>query len=314
MADWLELAALLDKSGQVFFARLLEQLDLDIDTDSQDISEDDLFRDSFVQSVLAEIRARKTALGESYPFSFSSDWINFRFTPSGSSADWVYVFSLILSHARKSTLVPVILRPSDTALRAARDLFQVCSTLAAAGKVEGPAFSIGHPRPGKVKFLLKLTEAWEIFGDGKVHAKAPPTAPAKHKDEGIDVIAFWREPDGRHSLGYLVGQAASGHTEWRDKSAGEAADVLMEWFIQPPATNRTTATFIPFYVTADMDENYRLIRRHGYIVHRTRLAALVEKALALAKAGVAPIERVADIGAVQTWVESYLLTTRRRVS
>ena len=94
MADWLELAALLSQDRQLLFTRLLEQLDLDIDSDAQDVSEDDLFRDGFVQDLLAEVRSRKQALSTAYPFSFSVELQHFQFTPSEAPADWVYAFTV----------------------------------------------------------------------------------------------------------------------------------------------------------------------------------------------------------------------------
>lgn len=309
LVDWLELGALLAAPTAFAIMSLTQALDLDVDQDEEDIGEADAAKEALFQRIGNEIQRRSRLLQGAYAFEVSSDGRSFQVLESLSDAQYSYLVSLILSHCAKQGLLPVKLKPSAPQLIEARDLFQICSTVAAAGITEGPAFSLGHPRGG-MSYHAKLKESWAHFGDGGVVESIHPDVPPQHKDEGIDVLSFWKELDGGPSLGYLVGQVASG-ANWKEKSAHEAATILTKYWLHPqPVSNWHTMTFIPFDVPES--ELRRHSSYHGQIMSRLRLAPRLQSALRLAQEkGLSPIDRLADLGKVKAWVDSVLATMRQ---
>ena len=302
-ADWLELIAFLDPRGFAPVAELIGQQDPEWNQEVEDIGEADGALEDIAANAVAEIERRSHDLEGAYPFKMSEDGSSLILNQDWTSAQAIYLFSLIISHAVRSELLPAHFGPDDAELRTARDLFQVCATLAAAGHCNGPAYSIGWPRRDKTGFLEKLKEIWAHFGDGTVHDTPLPGTPDDLKDEGIDVIAWWPERDGQPGLGFLIGQVASGRN-WKDKSVlPHLRRFLSEWFSNPPVSKAHSAIFIPFTV-AD-DQMRRTSSMHGYVVHRGRLARLAGSAPALAEMGVAPIERLDEIDRVQSWLRDY---------
>jgi hypothetical protein len=307
LVDWLELAAFFDEDGRVNPMRLVEQMDLDTEGDDPGFEDTDTYRESAFGGMGAEIRRRTSALGNSYPFRLTDDASGFEFVPDNqhAAAQNTYLFTLILSHAPTSDILPSEAVPTEVELRAARDVFQVCATAAAAGHTGGPAFSIGWPRPQKKAFLDALRGAWVHCRDGELVDAPSRSAPASLKDDGIDILAFRKELDGGLTQGFLVGQVASGHN-WPDKSAVPVAKLfIMEWFKRAPASRAEPVTFIPFALSSDADEVRRVWALHEYIVSRTRLASLVAKALRLAQDAGTFVERIQELESVTSWVDRH---------
>lgn len=213
----------------------------------------------------------------------------------------------------------------------ARELFQVCATLAAAGFCGGPAFSVGWPRADSSAFLDKLREVYRHFGDGSVHATMPLGAPAHVKDDGVDVIAWQHTSDTGPRLGYFLGQAASGDN-WEKKSLkGHAETFHGTWFSSPPPAPRV-GTIMPFCLTSPSDlaapdddqpnhedqqsiatlrgRNRRYALAHGELLYRHRVALFVAHGMTLHAKGVGPIERVDDLPQVIAYVQSFRETLR----
>jgi len=281
---------------------LVNQQDLDRDREPDDFGDLDEQLEDIASQVLAEIDRRRRDLGEAYPFELSEDGWALRLAERWNVGQAVYLFCLVLSHAPHSELVPERSAPPEEQLREARDLFQVCSTLAAAGHTRGPAFSVGWPRVDDSRFLAKLQQAWSVYGDGALHDAPLPGAPPRLKDEEIDVISFWPERDGLPGHGYLAGQVASGN-DWRTKSILPALNRFKLWFKVQPAAAAHPAIFIPFPVPDDSMARDTLY--YGYVAHRSRLPQLAGRAPALSREGIAPIERLDEIGRVYAWLAQH---------
>lgn len=304
LVDWLEFAAFFAESGRVSATQLVEQMDLDTEGEDPEFADADVFRESHFSSISAEIRRRAKGLGESYPFRLSTDGCSFEFVVNAAykEAQSTYLFTLILSHAPTSDILLTEAVPGEEEMRDAREVFQVCATIAAAGHTGGPAFSIGWPRRNKKALLVALRAAWVHCGDGEIVDELSPSIPPSVKDDGIDVLAFRRERDGGLTQGFLFGQVASGH-DWKSKSAVQAADrFLKEWFRRQPAARPQPVTFIPFVLSADREKVRRNWLEHEYIISRTRLAARVQEGLELARNSELIVERVDDLPCVIAWV------------
>jgi hypothetical protein len=301
-ADWLELAAFLSESGRVLVTELVNQQDLDQDQEPEDFGDLDELLEDIASKVTAEVDRRRHDLGNAYPFELNDDGEVFSLIEEWNVGQAIYLFCLIMSHAPKSRLVPRDYAPDDDQLIEARDLFQVCSTLAAAGHTGGPAFSIGSPRIDGTAFLAKLDEIWEVYGDGVPQDEPPPGVPPQHKDEGIDVISYWPERDGKPGHGYLLGQVASGK-DWKRKSVRPDLAAFLRWFKLVPAAPAHAAIFIPFSVDDEAVGRYTM--SHGYVAHRLRLPRHAGRAPSLSDSGISPIERLDEIGRVYAWLDRH---------
>lgn len=304
LVDWLEFAAYYEEERHINPLELVEQLDIDTEGEDPDIEASDVYRDDLISQIGDEIDIRIRALAESYPFRLDRDTGFFWFEPldAHAEAQCTYLFSLILSHSNESDILVKEAMPSDSELRAARDLFQACATVAAAGRVRGHAFSIGWPRQGATDLLTALQSAWAHFNDGELHTVPPPSIPKTAKDDGIDILAFPIEPDGGRTGYFVVGQVASGHN-WIGKSAGPVARMFVrEWFHIPPVARAAPMTFIPFRLPLDMNDTRRFFDDHEYIVHRTRLSSFAAAGLQLARDRTAFVDRSDDLAIVVDWV------------
>jgi hypothetical protein len=305
LADWLELRAFMSADRRALLDELVSNQDLNWDKPAEDASEESEILEDTASIMAEEIERRGSVLDGAYPFRMSADgrFILMDDEPDRGVGDSIYLFCLIVDHAKQSQIVPVELTPTLEEMRAARDLFQVCATLAAAGYCVGPAFSLGFPRPDGSGFLKKITEIWSHFKDGKPREK-PLSGTADVKDEGIDVVAWRSQRDSLPGTLYLLGQAASGHN-WQGKSVKDHITVFHEeWFEVSPAMQPTPALFVPEMLD-DEDLIRRFTRSHGQIFHRGRLPLDADQALELAKAGVGPIERIDDIADVKRWLLDY---------
>lgn len=308
--DWLELMAFLSKSRSALLGDLQAQGELDEENETVDFGSYDGRREDEQSEVIAEIQRRTESLGDSYPYGMSDDGAELRWSRDQEIANWTYLFSLIMAHSPSSELLPAKIAPAASALRSARDIFQICSTFAATGKTQGPGFSIGWPRKDRTGFLRKIKYVWRHFGDGTPHATRPVRAPRRIKDGGIDVMSWWPEPDGQPGHGYILGQVASG-ANWKDKSVKPDIDAFLKlWFMHQPISQAHPATFIPFF--PDDEAFYAESARHGYLIHRGRLPRLVAAGIQLAAAGLRPVERLNEAAKIKGWVVGYRQKVRRQ--
>jgi hypothetical protein len=314
VADWMELSAIRAANGRIGFSSLVSASELGSDEHPKDISEEEIWQDDLVLSVQDVIAERKKVMGNAYPFEVDAGGQWLQFHGPGSVRAAVYLFCLFISHAFDRSIVPQSLAPVlDNAVR---DLFQACSTIAAAGYVDGVAMSFGWPRPEGDDFLVAVKRVYKAFGDGKPVDAPRPGAPAA-KDGGIDVIAWRPTVDGLPGTLYLLGQVASGK-DWTEKSVVNDARVFHDfWFEQRPATQHTDAMFMPFCLEPKQGDSSAtpqevlyghaqyLTSKYGVIFYRYRLPRYASIGIDIHTSGIHKIERMDDLPKVVTWVQQY---------
>jgi len=284
------------------------------DTDEQGVSGAD--DDAFLDVLTDELAERSNALDGAYPFSIASTGLTLSLKQDLSIGDVVYLFCLLLTNSREGEILSNVWAPAID--NQVRDLFQACSTVAAAGKVQGCAISFGWPRPDdNPPFLQKLHEVYERFGEGEPVPEPRPGASPWAKDEEIDVIAWCPTLDGAAGTFYMLGQVASGDN-WEAKSIkGGPIDYFHHtWFNLLPASDPTPSIFIPHAVPpfaegSRRDRIHLLTARYGIIFDRLRLPhfASVGQQLAAANAELL-IERVADMQQIEPWVQAQIAALR----
>lgn len=327
LADWAELKALSNPEGVYRLASLGRQWDVSReseDTDPEGFAEQEgdtdvdgvrgNDEDRFLDSVAEEIGERSEALGDAYPF-YLDRFLRLRVTGDPSPGAVTYVFCLLLTYANGKELLDGTWYP-DVDHRV-RDLFQACSTLAAAAEVVGSAISFGWPRPNdNPPFLQRLREVYADFGEGKVVDSPKPGVSPAPKDEEIDVIAWRPRPDRAPMTLYLLGQVASGDN-WEGKPiAGRPIDNFHKtWFADMPTSTPLAYIFIPHAVPPSSKDGTRKERMaavgylYGNIIDRLRLPLLTQQGLLLAQreGRRLNIERIDDMPHVRAWVIAQLL-------
>lgn len=320
VADWLELKALASPDGRIGFGTLLSAAALAEDEQDEIIADGNTREEEIVESAQNEIIRRYKAIGDDYPFRIDDSGRALHLVDNVSAAGSIYLFCLFLSHSFNRVIVPKDLAPEVT--NEVRDLFQACATVAAGGFVEGPAISFGWPRPEGEGFLAALHRVYGKFGDGRPHTTPRPAAPARVKDNGIDVIAWKRTIDNLPCTLYLVAQVASG-ADWKDKSVTTDRIHFHDyWFTHKPASQPHDAMFMPFELEPEDPKNgtpyEEVLRdymasegyRFGTLFYRDRIVAHLAKGLRLVAAGEAEIERHEDIAQVTQWVQDYTARLR----
>jgi hypothetical protein len=320
LVDWFELATLSSANHATNLAEVKNQIEMQRDTQEENWSEEDEFVEDLQTKISSKVAQRRKALGENYPFTISDDGKQFVVREQLGTGGTIYVFCLIVSQAIDSHLVTGSLVPQLT--NQDRDLFQVCATLCAAGSCAGPAISFGWPRQDRTTIIEKLKQI-EVDLHSQVRNEPLPGVSPQVKDDEIDVIAWRRENDGLQPTLYLLGQAASGRG-WKDKSPRNAIDNFFHqtWFSVQPPMQAMAALFIPFAP----DENeapfegydeaapgaggaggvaYLQGLKLGTIYSRYRLPYYAALASNLLANGVAPIERIGDLPALEQYVAEY---------
>lgn len=317
LCDWLELEVLASREKKALLGAINQGLEMEADVEPEDFAEEDELKERRVGSVLAAIDERKKAMPKSYPFALDDACTHLTLVEAPSHGGVAYLFCLIVSSAARDGALEGA-GPWTPDLKSARDLFQVCATISSAGWVRGPAFSVGHPRVDGTGFIEKLHQIYPKYGDGRPHKQKPPWAPQTAKDDEIDILAFKHEPDGQKGTLYFIGQAASG-ANYRTKSVKNAVETFHStWFEQPPASPPTPGLVFPFVLPNPDDgedhvsqeviagENWRTAKVMGALIYRHRIAHNVDVAHELAAAGIAPIERLAELSRVGEFVTAYI--------
>lgn len=330
LCDWIELKALSSSSGKFRLNSLRRLWDINRETESSDPEgrerrEDDTDVDGvgggdddvFMDSIVREIEERTEALADTYPFQLTGSSLQVVGPPT--IGGYTYLFCLFLSHANGGELLDGKWLPRVD--NAVRDLFQVCSTLAAAAEVNGCAISFGWPRPNNnPPFLRKLKEVYAMFGEGVVVAAPRPGVSPSPKDEEIDVIAWRPRPDRSPGTLYLLGQVASGENWVGKPIKGPPIDNFhRNWFEPPPPSEAMASIFIPHAVHPAGIEGTRRERmdaitlRYGSIIDRLRLPRLTQDGVGLALEARPNllIERLDEIKGIENWVHEQLHTLHR---
>lgn len=308
ICDWFELYALSSEYHSANFnviARTWDKRRNSEDVDFEDLSSTQ--EDSFLEEINQIVRERMESLGDCYPFKFSENGEELIYEKDNlNEGSIIYLFCLFVSNTKNEIIFDnYSFYEIDNKVR---DLFQACSTWAAAGEVEGHAYSFGSPRSDHSGFLVKLEAVYQNFPDGEVRKIPLLGTSVSPKDEEIDIIAWHPRQDKAAGTYYLLGQVASGNN-WRDKSIKGIIDAFHQtWFDPIPATTPLPAIFIPFDIIPNKpatreDQISMLTRKFGNIFYRYRIPFYAKKGLEISKIRQnLTIERTAEIDKISSWV------------
>jgi len=308
IADWLEFQVLCSEFNSCSVSNILRMSDEDQDTENVNIGEQDALNEQCVEKAINEILFRITSLEASYPFELISDGSELVIKNNLGPGAYTYMYCLFFSHVNRDD----VLIPDPPNLNHDRDLLQICSTIAAAGSINGNATSFGFPRPDGTNFLTALKSVYEKIGEGVVRENIPAGLPANVKDAGIDVIAWKESLDGGAGRLYMLGQVASGKN-WKDKSVKPDIELFHNyWFTDKPASTPLPSMFIPFCLDIRPEEKlkdvlYYKTLEFGNMFYRYRLPCYVEIGLTLNSIidDDLHIERIDDFGDVIDYVDSF---------
>lgn len=307
LVDWLELTAFHNNHRR---ARLDEVdgafkiLDQEQESDS---GADDAAREERRASIEQEVNTRQTQLNGAYPFELSADGEELQLVTTRGPSSF-YLTCLVFSHATKS---PILAIPPHARLlaRGRRREFQILSTLAVAGHLNGPALSFGWPRANGASIVQAIHRACQLSGVGTERDPPGPVASKFAKDGGMDVIGWRPSISGAPPPAEMCfGQAASGHG-WREKDAPSVLEDFYEsYYLNRPNTQATGVTIVPFRLT---DADYAMHnRRHGHILDRLRTPLAAVQGLTLHQGGV-QVDEAEKAGALAIWLGRYRSQVRR---
>jgi hypothetical protein len=317
LSDWMELHTLSSPRRETNDTELIALGQLADDREDVDTIEADARLERLADEVFDELDRRLVATHGSYPFALSETGTRLTLKEGHlTDGNYAYLFCLLVSeYRRQEMLARSIFAP---VIAEVEDLFQVCSTIAAAGFLNGFAVSFGFPRPDGSGFLAALRRTYqERMREGETEAAARPGVSSHTKDGGIDIIA-WRDfPDGLPSKLYLLGQCASGAAYPSKGVRSFISSFHGDWFTKAPASPPIEALFVPFMLDHDLvvrpserptqarsGRYLSLGRDLGVIIDRCRIAHLVDGGIALAHENPDAVERAAEIHRVREWVNS----------
>ncbi|WP_434107945.1 hypothetical protein [Paraburkholderia caffeinilytica] len=317
IADWFEFYVLMSEFSSASFRDIQRMWDRrrNAENSAPDGRKEEFFGhdgdEQFLETILQEIRNRIEYLGEAYPFEFNASEEGLLVKEELKVGHTVYLFCLLLSNVNNAAIFELD-QFSYELDNFVRDLFQACSTWAAAAVLSGSACSFGFPRPDGSNFLNKLREVYALFGEGEVRAAPLPGVSSSPKDEGIDVIAWGHRTDAAPGRFYVLGQVATGGN-WPGKSVVEYIRPFHEnWFSEIPPSPPTAALFIPHCVPLTGEATLKqqvsiLTRRYGQVYYRYVIPKLADSGHALAcNDEKLSIERADDIEHIRTWVADTL--------
>lgn len=318
IVDWFELYVLTSRYGAASLGDLGRLWDTRRNSETSTFDEqtdDEIAGDDgdqiFIEKVSSAIRERMTYLGQSYPFKFSRRGNSLEFVKELTVGKRIYLFCLLLS-VNCSDEIFDLNRYNYTLTNRVRDLFQACSTWAAAAYISGSAVSFGFPRPDGSDFLKALTRVYTLFGEGRVVQAPRPGVSTNPKDEGIDVIAWGHRADGASGVQYLLGQVATGKN-WKDKTVLAFDKPFHEnWFDEIPPSQHTTGMFIPHCIkctNATLKQQLAIeTRKFGSVFYRFVLPVLAEAGVEHARKEKknVTVERIKDFKAINSWVTKIL--------
>jgi len=286
---------------------------------SESLTTDSVEQDGQMESLLSdlffEFERRSTACSLQYPFEIDrrgAITCHSKF----SSGELTYLYGLFSSECSLSRYLPSDFFSKDDRTKSP-NLLQILGTVAAAGLVNGSAFSFGHPRPKFSAFAEALREVVEKrVQEGGLRNKPLPGSPVNIKDGGIDVIA-WRDfPDGLPGKLLLLGQCATGKNNWYAKGVRIYRDTFFsDFFSEKFPSPIIEAIFVPFCLATNEyqvkgsthTESLSGVFRHfttslGIVVDRCRLAYLVPRGLEIHFGGSRVNDTASSFSEVEDWV------------
>lgn len=307
LVDWLELTAFFSPQRRARLDEIDGAFKILDQEQASDTGAEDALREERREKIEQEINARTDQIGEAYPFALSDDGEELQLDGERGPSSF-YLTCLIFSHATKS---PVLIVPPHKRLlaRGRRREFQILSTLAVAGHLDGPALSFGWPRACGSTILQAIGRACQLSGVGTARLAPGPVASKFAKDGGMDVIGWRPGVNGLPPPAEMCfGQAASGHG-WRDKDApSQLEDFYEAYYSYRPNSQATGVTIVPFRLTETDYQMYN--RRHGFILDRMRTPRAAARGLELHKNGV-QVDEASRAGTLAVWLGRYRSQIRK---
>jgi hypothetical protein len=304
-ADFIELSAFFAPSGKALFTDLVAAAEIGGDGAYADVDEEIRTREEIVGLATATVERRRGLLGSAYPFELVDGGYALAVSGTPTLGGGCYWLCLILSHLR--AVSPVLensnLHPSEEEVIQLRRHFQAYATAAMAAEVNGHAWSFGFPRPDGSGFFQKLHGIWAVLKDGEPNDEGEAGAPAKPKDDQLDVIAARMHRDGGPGFLCAFAQVASGDG-WKAKPIRDHVQKVFfkRWFGRQPVTDALVYQVIPFSRSADEFRDDCLVL--GNVLHRDRMPLRVDEAQALVPLGV-QIEAFSELPAMLEWMVGY---------
>jgi hypothetical protein len=224
-------------------------------------------------STTTEIQRRIDLLGEAYPFTREGSRLVYT-----AKANYLYEFLLGLSLSESYSKGKRAVLPR---------VFEVISCLIAEIYLgeDAESFRMGWPRPKGVATTLKAAvdelhikagnyEGEWVWGPKQGNPEDP--TPQRAKEQGLDIVAWKKSPDGRTGQLYLLGQCACGKGWDSDAKLQDLSlSILNEWISEIACVKPVRAIFTPRHA---MDDRLPFLSRQGGMVFdRARLALLGAK-------------------------------------
>lgn len=304
VADFLELTAFFANDCTALVSDIANQATIAAEADHADL--DEAMRkgeEETASGTVLQIEARRSALDTAYPFELDDDGAILTYAPARPSVGQAaYILSLVLSNLR--ALSPILdgsgVHPDDGEVRTLRQYFQYFATAALAAEIRGHAWSFGFPRPDSSGFIVKLNEIWQNLGDGRVEAQAG--APARPKDDQVDVFAARPHPDRLPGFPVAAAQVATGKNATDKSLRGHLGAFKSRWFARQPVTDFAPYMIVPF--ARDQDSFVDDVRVMGNVLHRLRVPRRVAEAEELVAADVT-VEGYDQLAEAAQWVVDY---------
>jgi len=286
------------------------QRDLDIEiSESDDNSSNNDGAEIVFNHIYELLQTRIDRVGEeNYPFDFSLDGSHFFLKSNITNSGYIYLFCLLLSHPKEDEILSGIYLPKINDNE--RRLFQSCSTVAAAGIIEGNAISFGFPRPDGSGFFDKLKQVYSLIEDGQIRERNEliPGTPKSIKDFEIDIIAWLHRQDARVLAHYFLAQVASG-LDWNNKELSNDTITRFHdlFFIDRPKEKPDRGIFIPFTPEYEreisLDDKLRIFEgQYGKFHYRFSIPRYYAKGYGLSQQNTLCIDGISDFDAIKSWV------------
>lgn len=307
LVDWLELTAFHSKHRRARLDEIDGAFRIFDQEQASDTGGEDAEREERRALIEEEVSSRQDQLDGAYPYQLSDDGEQLELVGTRGPTSF-YLTCLVFSHATGS---PILDAPPNPRLlaRGRRREFQIFSTLAVAGHLEGPALSFGWPRASGATIVQAVSRSCELSGVGTARDQPGPVASKFAKDGGMDVIGWKPGINGLPPpIAICFGQAASGH-RWREKDAPSVLEDFREsYYLDRPQTQWLGVTIVPFRLT---EADYHMHnRRHGHILDRMRAPRAAMRGLELSRLGT-QVDEAERTGALAIWLGRYRSQVRR---
>jgi hypothetical protein len=336
-ADWIEVKALSESTGAASKADLLKMQGLGSDEIDEHGSDRMLGDDSsevdteilnprleaWLDEVLVELDFRSRSLGDSYPFEldFNDDQWSVRCSEGAGNAEdlarGTYLACLMVTAVR----FHLVRSPDDAKDQAFAsgidNCLQILAYLAAGQIVGGEAYWFGWPRiDNSVSMAAAVDSLFEQMGIHGERGETPKWATGSEKDGGVDVVAWRNFGDSLPGRVVLLGQVASGKTNWKAKSVIDVVRAhFTEWLRPYEQHSYLPAHFIawPQYMEEPVPRAEYVHRLHllekmlGLVIDRLRLTELMAE---VGRAGGLPPEHAEHFQVVLDWHDRMLATAK----